>query len=960
MRTSLNCRARVVPLSAVMAATMLFYSSAAAGAGKGSGYDEFRIKREQVFEFAREPKVARMGDRVEIRFETKGFCDATVAIEEAAEKVPGTLTSGYLVPFPRIVRHLASGVLGPNAPEPFQRNSRKQIVIWDSKDDQGIYIDKDKTTVRVSLGLKARFERTLYWHPKKRIGLGRSPLFVPRPEGVYVYEGDGVEQVRLFDHQGNYVRTVYPFPAEKVRQAKGLGWRTWPDGYEAPVHIGFWRSTFLTGGVARTDVGPGDSARAFAVGGGRIALLNHQLSRLATDGSTGGLDLYGPDVSITPPWERRRPRAYRAKSACLSPDGKYLYFTGFYENTEYRAYGAYGANIYWVHGVYRLEFAKNGPPELFIGAVERGKDNAHFFQPSYVTCDPKGRIYVADHYNDRIQVFSPEGRLLKSLPVTAPSVVQVNPKTGAIYVFSWAMPWSRRFQKSNIKPVECRLRRFTSMDDFRLEAEYRLPFDRYRNTTRGGRSDEIQQRAAVDFWTDSPTIWMVLPYPPYSSWSMEDRSIRLFVEHEGKLRETHRFGRDVRKARIRQRPAPLQRQRLYVDPRNGTLYVAEGDCAVSKAVTRTFRIDPGTGRGAELEMPFSFEEMAFDNVGRAYLRTTDIVGRFNADTWTEVPYDYGEERFTKFAYDCRGGHLSGGLVVPSNQPVSWQQSGMGVTPAGDLVISCVNREQPVRLRDGKRAAAGGFRPYIPLMYPGRWRYAEVHVYDAYGKIKFKDAIPGIPDGHGTYIDPKGDIYVLVAGTRYLDGEKFAPLTGTVMKFTPREGRFLSGSGRVKVPLPKPERPTRPADLDRLGPMWARGAKWMYSGIGFCRPGAPCQCWNSRFHIDYFGRIFAPETQRCQVAVLDTNGNLMMHIGRYGNVEDGTPLKAGARLPTRVPTRSIGGDEVALSYACYLATHTDRRLYIADAGNARIVSVTLDYRATEGVALKDVPEVRGTD
>jgi hypothetical protein len=42
-------------------------------------------------------------------------------------------------------------------------------------------------------------------------------------------------------------------------------------------------------------------------------------------------------------------------------------------------------------------------------------------------------------------------------------------------------------------------------------------------------------------------------------------------------------------------------------------------------------------------------------------------------------------------------------------------------------------------------------------------------------------------------------------------------------------------------------------------------------------------------------------------------------------------------------------------ACYVATHTDHRLYIADAGNARIVSVLLTYHTTERVPLKDVED-----
>ena len=88
-----------------------------------------------------------------------------------------------------------------------------------------------------------------------------------------------------------------------------------------------------------------------------------------------------------------------------------------------------------------------------------------------------------------------------------------------------------------------------------------------------------------------------------------------------------------------------------------------------------------------------------------------------------------------------------------------------------------------------------------------------------------------------------------------------------------------------------------------------------------------------------------------MAVLDSAGNLILRVGRYGNVEDGLPLdtRGGPSKPT-----SVGGDEVALMHACYVATDTDRRLFIADQGNARIVSVKLDYHLTRRIALKDLP------
>src|SRR5690606_17168276 len=92
--------------------------------------------------------------------------------------------------------------------------------------DKGQYvIDTPGLVVRVSLGLKPRFERTLYWSPKKRAAqvLGKGVAIQPAPEGVYVFDGgQAVDHVRLFDHSGEYLRTVYPFPAEKIDDVPGL------------------------------------------------------------------------------------------------------------------------------------------------------------------------------------------------------------------------------------------------------------------------------------------------------------------------------------------------------------------------------------------------------------------------------------------------------------------------------------------------------------------------------------------------------------------------------------------------------------------------------------------------------------------------------------------------------------------------------------------------------------------
>ena len=41
-------------------------------------------------------------------------------------------------------------------------------------------------------------------------------------EGVVVCEGAGVDYIRMYDHGGKYLRTVYPFPAAKLAEVKGL------------------------------------------------------------------------------------------------------------------------------------------------------------------------------------------------------------------------------------------------------------------------------------------------------------------------------------------------------------------------------------------------------------------------------------------------------------------------------------------------------------------------------------------------------------------------------------------------------------------------------------------------------------------------------------------------------------------------------------------------------------------
>ncbi|MFO7900492.1 MAG: hypothetical protein R6V58_15710 [Planctomycetota bacterium] len=116
-------------------------------------------------------------------------------------------------------------------------------------------------------------------------------------------------------------------------------------------------------------------------------------------------------------------------------------------------------------------------------------------------------------------------------------------------------------------------------------------------------------------------------------------------------------------------------------------------------------------------------------------------------------------------------------------------------------------------------------------------------------------------------------------------------------------------------------------------------------------------------MDYYGRSFAPEVDRFRVVVLDTDGNAILRIGRYGIVDDGMPLvkpdlSPAPRYGNHPPTpRSIGGDETAIMHVQSVKVHDDRRLFLADGGNPCIRSVRLGYHASHRVPVKGAPDGR---
>ncbi len=809
-----------------------------------------------------------------------------------------------------------------------------------------------------------------------------APLLFATPEGVYVFQGLGVDHLELFNHEGQYVRTLYPFPADKIDKVSGLQRQTHPhDGKSLPSKIGFNRSTMLSSGTSGmpADTGGhfgGFGATAMAVKGNRIALAYVHLNRLFTDGTSGGLPIKGPRTCIEIPKSRGGVRLVGPTSMAFSPDGKWLYLTGYVWNNSVRTSDCR-------HAVYRMAFEGDEPPKVFLGKDQSdggyGKDNAHFTVPTSVDVDSKGRLYVSDYLNDRIQIFTPEGKYLKTLPVLKPARVVVDPLSNEIFAFSWVVvgPSNRALREADLghlsstnprlwttvsrlgvfeKPVKGKPQKFAAGEGHHF----------YGTDELGGQTYQV----SVDPWAKSRTVWVVGRRPTASAGEMNwsggfgvvtrggGIGIRILAEKDGTWAVKTNFAKRTQDKVIRVARSDFSRQRLFFNPLSEELLVGE-DVGFWKSFDEMIVIEPRTGKLKEIALPFDAEDLCFDLEGRAHLRTDRVVMRFDSRNWREIPWDYGEERmrvhYQGFTAPRRSVNAIGALATPGRRPVDWHMGGLAISPRGHMAVSCkIRADKRQKALRRKEEMFGKDKAYRPTQYPGRYGDWVIHVWDRHGELIHEDAFPGFMGSDGLAIDQEDGLYGMVRAQRVLGpGTKaaFNKFSETLIKFKPGRSKIISASGRAPVKLPDELKPKRVPELSKAGETWVENAEWFYGGVGYGGQTGSCVCWSARFTMDSLNRSFVPELERFRVAVLDSEGNLILRIGRYGNIQDGKPM-----VPAGGPKglRALGGDEVAFMHAAYLATDTDRRLFVHDAGNRRILSVKLDYHMTEMLPLKGIP------
>lgn len=309
--------------------------------GKPAPINEYKgmQEREDVFEFTQKPVVAKNGDKWTITFASKGKCDATVSILDKDGKV---------------VRHLASGVLGANAPHPFQQNSLSQRIEWDGLRDDFSRADLTGGKVKVSLGLSAVFERNVAYshYDMTWQWTGRNHDFNPfYAEGV-----DGIaavssqSHIRLFDKDRKYLRTLWPPSAADIEKlAPQFAWKmvetVWGDKVSMPPSWFQWQIEGGKHGKTETEaiklLAGIDGAKRVPFAETKLPYcedrkhnmtlfdLGHKNLRLAVDPATGDIYSGGTEGMGVVRYEGKtgrpdlswKPAGGQNAELCMGPDG---------------------------------------------------------------------------------------------------------------------------------------------------------------------------------------------------------------------------------------------------------------------------------------------------------------------------------------------------------------------------------------------------------------------------------------------------------------------------------------------------------------------------------------------------------------------------------------------------------------------------------------------------------------
>lgn len=882
--------------------------------------------REEVFEFTEKPRVTKSGEKYIVTFASRAKCDATVCVVDKQGKV---------------IRHLASGVLGANAPWPLQQNTLSQKLEWDGKDDTGQPASAE-CKIKVALGLRATLGKAFGDDYKFAGTIG---LTTDKAGNLYVMEN---AKLRRYTRDGKYAQTLVP-PRGGVTP-ETFGGCPW-------VETVWGEQVLMAGAVNRPFLNfSGNSPFGTPVVGadGRIAVIWNPKTTMA--GRVTRLHLIGPDGSLPGTASMTLGTAqlsgpYMSGGAreklngginhmAVSPDGEWLYVSGVGDAVlRYRWKDLKGPAM---------------PLQVFKGSIDKsGEDNESFNLVSGVACDRENNVYISDNGNNRIQVYKQDGVYLRTIAIESPHRIAVHPRTGDIYVTCWR---SGDFPGGKTVPSKTTLVRVDK--DGKVCAS--KPID-----AAWHHWHYALEAMALDSAADPPAIWLA-----------DRKGVFKVIEKASSFEEVLRLGSNSEPGIYAGIPTAGTGEnialRVVADPCRDDVYLGSGSTFQDRPWVR---IDGRTGKIDQAFKDMKACELAIGPDGLIYARVGPygrFIVRYTRDG-VPVPFKKG----VKISGISGLGAVAGGEYTAIFTGVrGWSniwQSGLHVSPNGDIVVQVHElsnefvgalypsgaRSVPVKNLDMqqfcKTGTGGGGGPggSANEAFAKRRITSLVEVWHNDGNEKCISAFEAPYASSGVAMDSAGSIYMVSNFIK--DGQKnFESMKpgqtriinpaenlwlGSLVKFGSKGGKWPIGycfqnkeeepglSG-LSVVVPK---------AGSVGGGGVSGVAWIRHDASEAFPGG-CGCGHSRFSLDRFGRSWLPANHIHSVLVYDSNGNKVLRVGRYGNVDS----RGKGSL---VPDPDIGLCAVTAVSA------SDDALYAVDVGNTRTVRIVLSYQAEETVALQ---------
>ena len=845
--------------------------------------------------FTHPPTVITVNGQTRIRFGVSSTVDVEIAILDHQGIV---------------VRHLAAGLLGSSAPEPFQKNALVQELVWDGKDDTGQAAVGRPFQARVRLGIKPRLDGILGRNdnslPDQIHGLVLAPsgeLFVLLAEPFR-----GQCEIRVLDRDGKYLRTIMPYAANTPETRTASVGHLKLGGRRQPLICNGQAHTFypLVAGMRGQTMAWHPDGHLLAVSG--VGSMSdhgpprHLLAFHPDGGAPEQTGFVGPRI--------RAPRGFFGGAGegyaigmdrlAVSPDGQWIYLAqdfklGYFEKGERR------------HGVYRLRWRDKELGEPWLGGAEPGKGDDAFDDPQGLAVDSAGQLYVCDRGNGRVKIYAPEGKLLGQFAAPDPEQIAVN-RAGEIYVLCRKGVRAYDIMTKGRDAPGSRLVKFTPWRGTAPRELARLEFDVKKR---------VAEQMALDASATPPRLWVAFYTgyrKPYLLTPVADEGERLSI------------GDAIGETGGLERPSFLA-----ADPKRGRLIVAEhGHGHVT--------IDLETGKTTPLRLPGN--DLAIDKDGNVY-----VMGGYNSNALLRLdpqgkPLAFPATGTNKLEVKFRGYGPNMGL------------RGHCIAPNGDLYVrrspdhACVATVD-VFGPDGalKKAAiingAGSGDSGIGVDNRG----------NIYLGMNLKPVDEPLPPDFASQVPAGAWRYYRAADRaapwRYLYANPYLFHMGCVFKFGPEGGRiygnFSPKARFVDESLAVAHAPPDAVTYKSGYLAWdvkVVGAKWRYAGVGIIPHSFDgftgddgCECYQSQLDVDPYGRIYAPSAFRSSVEMLDAAGNCLARIGAYGNADSAGSC---SRLPQ---------PEIAWAWPtdCDYAV-TDGKLYVSDEVNRRVMVIRFEATA----------------